>query len=83
MALLETVTSWKEGVDAFTQKDYGGSLQSFSEIPDPSARILFNIACVLLKLNRREEALKVHLLYMIENLPFVPSTKKFNLTENA
>lgn len=62
MAFLETVRCWNEGVVAFQEDRYKDSLLSFNNILEPSARIQFNIACVLKGLSRENDCIVVWIL---------------------
>ncbi|CAG2191047.1 NCF2 [Mytilus edulis] len=68
MAFLETVRCWNEGVVAFQEDRYKDSLLSFNSILEPSARIQFNIACVLKGLSRENDCI-VHLGEAIKKDP--------------
>ncbi|XP_063423139.1 neutrophil cytosol factor 2-like isoform X2 [Mytilus trossulus] len=68
MAFLETVRCWNEGVVAFQEDRCKDSLLSFNSILEPSARIQFNIACVLKSLSRENDCI-VHLGEAIKKDP--------------
>lgn len=59
MAFLETVSYWNEGVLAFQENRFQDALLSFNQILDPSARIQFNLACVLQRLGKTSDCIVV------------------------
>lgn len=68
MAFLETVSYWNEGVLAFQENRFQDALLSFNQILDPSARIQFNLACVLQRLGKKSDCI-VHLSEALKKDP--------------
>ncbi|XP_027559180.1 NADPH oxidase activator 1 [Neopelma chrysocephalum] len=58
MAYRELVRRWHEGVRAADRGHWDAALESFGAIPDPPARICFNMGCVQLLARRPEAALR-------------------------
>ena len=59
MSLKDEVAAWQKGVDKAAEAKYDEAIACFSEIPEPGARIFFNIASMNLKLGDLESAKKV------------------------
>ncbi|XP_013420316.1 NADPH oxidase activator 1 [Lingula anatina] len=55
----EILTTWNKAVILYENGDINGSLRTFQEIPEPTAKILFNISQGLLSKGQREEAFQV------------------------
>ncbi|KAM6047424.1 NADPH oxidase activator 1 [Theristicus caerulescens] len=58
MAYRELVRHWHQGVLAADGGDWEAALESFAGIPEPPARICFNVGCVQLLAGRPGEALR-------------------------
>ncbi|KAK2517711.1 Noxa1 [Columba guinea] len=58
MAYRELVRRWHQGVLAADGGDWDGALEIFGGIPEPPARICFNMGCVQLLAGRPGEALR-------------------------
>ncbi|XP_011385069.2 NADPH oxidase activator 1-like, partial [Pteropus vampyrus] len=54
----ELVRDWQRGVQAVERGDWGCALRLFSGIPDPPARMCFNVGCVHLLAGDPEAALR-------------------------
>lgn len=60
MPLLgDLVRDWQRGAQAVERGDWGCALRLFSGIPDPPAKICFNVGCVHLLAGDPEAALRV------------------------
>lgn len=60
MPLLgDLVRDWQRGAQAVEREDWGCALRLFSGIPDPPAKICFNVGCVHLLAGDPEAALRV------------------------
>ncbi|XP_070532132.1 neutrophil cytosol factor 2-like isoform X2 [Ptychodera flava] len=57
-AVINTLVFWDEGVSAYEQNDVNLALQKFWKIPDPSAKIFFNIGLMHQRLGNLEAAEK-------------------------
>lgn len=55
----DLVRDWQRGAQAVARGDWGCALQLFSSVPDPPARICFNVGCVHLLAGDPEAALQV------------------------
>lgn len=55
----DLVRDWQRGAQAVERGDWGCALQLFSSVPDPPARICFNVGCVHLLAGDPEAALQV------------------------
>ncbi|KAM6316014.1 NADPH oxidase activator 1 [Podargus strigoides] len=58
MAYRELVRRWHQGVLAADGGDWDAALDAFAGIPEPPARICFNVGCVQLLAGRPEAALR-------------------------
>ncbi|XP_068269957.1 NADPH oxidase activator 1 [Nyctibius grandis] len=58
MAYRELVRRWHQGVQAADGGHWDAALESFAGIPEPPARICFNVGCVQLLAGRPREALR-------------------------
>ncbi|XP_071622178.1 NADPH oxidase activator 1 isoform X2 [Heliangelus exortis] len=58
MAYRELVRRWHQGVLAADGGDWDAALEAFAGIPEPPARICFNVGCVELLAGRPGEALR-------------------------
>jgi neutrophil factor 2 len=56
MSLKEQVVSWQSGVENALAGKFEDAVDNFTEIPEPSARIFFNIASAFLRLGNLEDA---------------------------
>ncbi|XP_032978822.1 NADPH oxidase activator 1 isoform X10 [Rhinolophus ferrumequinum] len=54
----DLVRDWQRGAQAVARGDWGCALQLFSSVPDPPARICFNVGCVHLLAGDPEAALQ-------------------------
>ncbi|XP_074187531.1 NADPH oxidase activator 1 isoform X4 [Rhinolophus sinicus] len=54
----DLVRDWQRGAQAVERGDWGCALQLFSSVPDPPARICFNVGCVHLLAGDPEAALQ-------------------------
>ena len=59
MSLKEIVVLWQSGVEHAAAGKYEEAVDNFTEIPEPSARIYFNIASAFLKLGNLGDAERV------------------------
>jgi hypothetical protein len=59
MSLKEQVVSWQSGVENALAGKFEDAVDNFTEIPEPSARIFFNIASAFLRLGNLEDAERV------------------------
>lgn len=59
MSLKEKVVLWHAGVENAAAGKFEEAVDSFTEIPEPSARIYFNIASAFLRLGNLEDAERV------------------------
>lgn len=59
MSLKEKVVLWQSGVENATAGKFEDAVDNFTEIPEPSARIYFNIASAFLRLGNLEDAERV------------------------
>lgn len=49
MSLRETIELWKDGVENAEKEHYAAAMECFHAIPEPGARIYFNMANVYLE----------------------------------
>ena len=70
MSLRETIELWKDGVEKAEKGLHREAVDVFLSIPEPGARIYFNVANMCLSLNSIVESAKVggHLYFIISNL---------------
>ena len=61
MSLRQMIEFWKEGVELGEKDRYEDAIKKFLDMPEPGARIYFNIASMYLRLGKLEEANKVRL----------------------
>ena len=59
MSLKEMIEFWKKGVQEAEQGRHSEAIKSFLDMPEPGARIYFNIANMYVSLGNIEEAEKV------------------------
>lgn len=59
MSLKEKVVLWQAGVENAVAGKFDEAVDSFTEIPEPSARIYFNISSAFLRLGNLEDAERV------------------------
>lgn len=59
MSLKEKVVLWHAGVENAAAGKFEEAVDNFTEIPEPSARIYFNIASAFLRLGNLEDAERV------------------------
>lgn len=59
MSLKEKVVLWQAGVENAVAGKFEEAVDSFTEIPEPSARIYFNISSAFLRLGNLEDAERV------------------------
>ena len=59
MSLKEKVVLWQSGVEKAEAGQFEEAVDNFTEIPEPSARIYFNIASAFLRLGNLEDAERV------------------------
>ena len=59
MSLKEKVVLWQTGVENAEAGRFEEAIDSFTEIPEPSARIYFNIASAFLRQGNLEDAERV------------------------
>lgn len=59
MSLRETIELWKEGVEKAGKGLHREAVDIFLSIPEPGARIYFNVANMCLSLNNVVESEKV------------------------
>ena len=57
--LKETLGRWHDAVEAYNQGRYTDAVGIWNQIPELSARMLYNMGCAHLKLKQPETALKV------------------------
>ena len=55
----DNLISWNEGVLEYDKKNYTGALDSFLKIVEPSAKILFNMASLQVRLGQTDAATNV------------------------
>ena len=59
MSLKDKVVSWQAGVECALAEKFEDAVDKFTEIPEPSARIFFNVASAFLRLGNLEDAERV------------------------
>ena len=59
MSLKEKVELWQAGVENAVAGKFEDAVDNFTEIPEPSARIYFNIASAFLRTGNLEDAERV------------------------
>ena len=59
MSLKEMVVLWQAGVENAEAGRFEEAVDNFTEIPEPSARIFFNIASAFLRQGNLEDAERV------------------------
>lgn len=59
MSLKDKVVSWQNGVEHAEAGRFGDAIDNFTEIPEPSARIFFNISSAFLRQGNLEDAERV------------------------
>ena len=59
MSLKDKVVSWQAGVECALAEKFEDAVDKFTEIPEPSARIFFNISSAFLRLGNLEDAERV------------------------
>ena len=59
MSLKEKVELWQAGVEKAGAGKFEEAVDNFTEIPEPSARIYFNISSAFLRLGNLEDAERV------------------------
>lgn len=59
LSLGDLVRDWHRGAQAVARGDWGCALRLFSGIPEPPARMSFNVGCVHLLAGDPEAALQV------------------------
>lgn len=58
-SLGDRVRDWQRGVQAVERGDWGCALRLFSGVPEPPAKMCFNVGCVHLLAGDPEAALRV------------------------
>ena len=58
---IETLTLWDAAIKSSEKGDYKTSIETFSKIPQPSAKILFNIGSAHLKAKNFSDSLQVRM----------------------
>ena len=58
-SVLIELESWNEAITACDDKNYEECLQKFLDVPDPSAKIMFNIGNVQIVLGEHAQAIQV------------------------
>ena len=72
MSLKEKVVLWQAGVENAEAGKFEDAIDNFTEIPEPSSRIFFNIASAFLRQGNLEDAERVsptHLLSIYIHCP--------------
>ena len=59
MSLKDTIEQWQAGVEKAEAGHYEEAIDCFTEMPEPGARIYFNIASMFLRLGNLEDAERV------------------------
>ncbi len=59
MSLKDTIELWKTGAEKADAGQYQEAIDAFLEMPEPGARIYFNVASMYLRLGRLDEAERV------------------------
>lgn len=58
-SFCDLLRDWQRGAQAAARGDWGCALRHFSSVPDPPARMCFNVGCVHLLAGDPEAALRV------------------------
>lgn len=59
MALREMIEIWKEGVEKAEKNQHNAAIETFLDMPEPGARIYFNVASLYLRLGNLNAAEEV------------------------
>ena len=59
MSLKDTIEQWQAGVEKAEAGHYEEAIDCFTEMPEPGARIYFNIASMFLRLGNLADAERV------------------------
>lgn len=62
MSLKDTIEQWHAGVEKAEAGHYEEAIDCFTEMPEPGARIYFNIASMFLRLGNLEDAERVKII---------------------
>ena len=60
MSLKETIILWNSGVEAALAGNFDQAISEWISMPEPGAKIYYNIACMRLKQGQLDQAIKVH-----------------------
>ena len=59
MSLKDTIEMWKIGVEKAEAGQYQEAIEAFLGMPEPGARIYFNVSSMYLRMGRLDEAERV------------------------
>lgn len=59
MSLKETIILWNSGVEAALAGNFDQAISEWTSMPEPGAKIYYNIACMRLKQGQLDQAIKV------------------------
>ena len=62
MSLKQMIESWKEGVELGQNDRYEDAIRKFLDMPEPGARIYFNVASMYLRLGKLSDAEEVNII---------------------
>ena len=63
MSLKDTIEQWAAGIDLAESGQYEEAIDRWTSMPEPGARIYFNVASMFLKLGDLENAERVFYTY--------------------
>ena len=72
MSLKEKVVLWQAGVENAEAGKFEDAIDNFTEIPEPSSRIYFNIASAFLRQGNLEDAERVSPTHLLSNYIHCP-----------
>lgn len=56
MSLKDTIELWKSGAEKAEAGRYQEAIETFLDMPEPGARIYFNVSSMYLRMGRLDEA---------------------------
>ena len=65
MSLRQMIELWKDGVELGEKEQYEEAIRKFLDMPEPGARIYFNIANMYLRLGKLSEAEEVRYIIIM------------------
>ena len=72
--LKECLGVWRDAVQEYNKGNNQEALNIFRQVEDPSARVLYNIACAHIRVHQHDEALEVGVAYCLKEKRLILKT---------